>query len=95
MPGTIGGEVATEKREGAIWKEESLLQELVEQVAEKVVQLERRLVPILRSEPPQAAGGAKEEKQAAPELVDRLNASVGGVRNIKSHLGSLLDRLEI
>ena len=94
MSGTIG-EATTEKREGAIWKEELLLQELIEQVGEKVVNLERRLAPILRSEPPKVDGDAKEPKQAVPDLVERLQARVGAVRNIQFALGSLLERLEI
>ena len=94
MAGTIG-EATTEKREGAIWKQESLLQELIEQVSEKVVQLERRLAPILRNDPPKAGGGAEEAKQVVPDLVERLEARVGEVRRIQSHLGSLVDRLEI
>ena len=91
-------DTATEKRNGAIWKEESTLQELIEQVTEKVVQLEKRLSPILRPHEPTtpAAEGAKQPpEERLPDLVGRLHARVGGVRDIQSHLGSLLSRLEI
>lgn len=89
------GQTVTEKREGAIWKEEALLQELIEQVSEKVVNLERRLVPILRSEPPKPEDGAEKAQQAVPDLVGRLENRVCEVRRIQFRLGSLLDRLEI
>lgn len=93
MPGTIG-ETTAEKRQGAVWEEDSALQDAISNANEQVIRLERKLSPILKSVPPQAQS-EKPEKPHLPELLDRLHARCEAVRAIENQLGSLVERLEI
>ena len=85
---------ATEKRQGAVWEQDSALQDAISNANEQVARLERKLSPILKSVPPQIES-EKTEKPHLPELLDRLQARYEAVRAIDSQLGSLVGRLEI
>ncbi len=87
-------EPGVEKPKGAIWKEESILEDVISRATEKVAALERQLSPILRDQPPQAEASGK-DVQAVPDFVQRLKGRIAGVKQIESRLASLLERLEI
>ena len=95
MSGTTG-EATTEKKDGALWHEEGMLQEVIGIVADRLRILEKRLTPILRPHGPETPeGGAKEPKEVLPDLVERLRAGKAAVQAIEVKLASLLERLEI
>ena len=87
-------EPGVEKPKGAIWKEESILEDVISRATEKVAALERQLSPILRDQPPQTEASEK-DVQAVPDFVQRLKGRIAGVKQIESRLASLLERLEI
>ena len=92
----IGMDAAKEKREGAIWTEETILREVIKETSEILVNLERRLSPILRNVPTATSQtGSQPPEEAVPDLVQRLRARKGEVREIQEHVSSLLQRLEI
>ena len=90
--------VSTEKRNGEVWKEESLLREVINAISEKLERLECRLQPILRPPtppPPNPAGGEAKLLESVPDLVARLRTRTSTARSVKDSLVSLLERLEI
>ena len=84
----------TERPKGAIWKQDSVLEDTISRVTEKVAALENQLSPLLRDQPPQTESPAK-EVQADPDFVQRLRTRIDGVKQIEIRLGSLIERLEI
>jgi len=88
------GQDAKEAPKGAIWSEESLLRDLINQISERLEKLECRLQPVLRSASPPSPETDKAE-EAVPDLVQRLRDRIRTAQSIDGSLVSLLERLEI
>lgn len=89
---------STEKRNGEVWKEESLLREVINAISENLERLECRLQPILRlptPPPPTPTSGEAKVIESVPDLVARLRNRTSTARSVKDSLASLLERLEI